>query len=547
MERSVETSFELIFQEFMDRGLYKGLIFRPASTMERAEALDDYDSLSRQELVEQLKSLKSQLRAICPQAATPASINQPSSPKASQALISSRINSQTKLKKKNLDFRRHSFRKIALKLSYVGSQHGGLAWQPEITPLSTVEAELFKALLIARLVEGDTIDANFEDEKWRDSVDINKWGYSRAGRTDAGVSGSGQVVSLWVRSKLSEVDPAFGFRQAELEPVDNQSSSHSRSESSGEELPYHTMLNSILPPSVRVLAWSPVSADFDARFSCSARHYKYFFSLYECPYSPPLNIEAMRDAAQRFVGEHDFRNFCRLDPSKQIENFHRRILSAQINHVGLDHQTASPPCHPRYPAMSNQTNPLYVFDLVGTAFLYNMVRHIVAVLFLVGSGHESPNIIDALLYTDPAKPKPDSFPLGMDAITTKPQYAHASSLPLVLYHCIYPHGSFSWNPTPEHSFRPLTANPFVTWSQDRLRAIISHHHISSYLHLVSSSTSSKTRPTSMVTQPLGAADYRSTNTYRALLTRPRLAPYAESNAQWWARTGARRLAKRQLL
>ena len=38
---------------------------------------------------------------------------------------------------------------------------------------------------------------------------------------------------------------------------------------------------------------------------------------------------------------------------------------------------------------------LCVFDLRGNAFLYNMVRHIMAVLLLVGAGLERPAVMSA--------------------------------------------------------------------------------------------------------------------------------------------------------
>ncbi|KAA1133805.1 tRNA pseudouridine synthase 3 [Puccinia graminis f. sp. tritici] len=104
-------------------------------------------------------------------------------------------------------------------------------------------------------------------------------------------------------------------------------------EEAEEELQYNTIINSILPNSVRVLAWLPVHHDFDTRFSCQARHYKYFFSLYKSPQAPGLDIEAMKWAAHRLIGEHDFHNFFKIDPSKQLTHFRRKILSAEIKPV----------------------------------------------------------------------------------------------------------------------------------------------------------------------------------------------------------------------
>jgi len=43
------------------------------------------------------------------------------------------------------------------------------------------------------------------------------------------------------------------------------------------ELPYCKMLNRLLPKSIRILAWSPVTEGFSARFDCGSRTYKYWF------------------------------------------------------------------------------------------------------------------------------------------------------------------------------------------------------------------------------------------------------------------------------
>jgi len=43
-----------------------------------------------------------------------------------------------------------------------------------------------------------------------------------------------------------------------------------------------------------------------------------------------LDIAAMQTVAQYFLGSHDLRNVCKLDPAKQIDNFSRNILKASI-------------------------------------------------------------------------------------------------------------------------------------------------------------------------------------------------------------------------
>ena len=59
------------------------------------------------------------------------------------------------------------------------------------------------------------------------------------------------------------------------------------------EYDYCRMLNSRLPPAIRAVAWSPVTEDFSARFSCTARMYRYFFIR------RGLDLGRMRDALAR--------------------------------------------------------------------------------------------------------------------------------------------------------------------------------------------------------------------------------------------------------
>jgi tRNA pseudouridine38/39 synthase len=74
------------------------------------------------------------------------------------------------------------------------------------------------------------------------------------------------------------------------------------------------------------------------------RHYRYFFSNPALPSTPnstgELDIPAMRDAAARFLGTHDFRNFCKLDASKQIENFSRHIFRAEIEEPSMERRSS---------------------------------------------------------------------------------------------------------------------------------------------------------------------------------------------------------------
>jgi tRNA pseudouridine38/39 synthase len=200
-----------------------------------------------------------------------------------------------------------------------------------------------------------------------------------------------------------------------------------------DELPYIALLNRVLPPTIRILAWCPSPPpNFSARFSCKERVYKYFFTnpayLPFPSTNPPnqrpkegyLGIAAMREAAAYLEGTHDFRNFCKVDATKQITNFKRRITQASIECLPTpaylaQHSKSSDICPP-------QPNT-YTFTVRGSAFLWHQVRCMVAVLFLVGQGLEKPEVVKELL--------------DVERNPRRPQYEMASDKPLVLWECTF--------------------------------------------------------------------------------------------------------------
>ncbi|KAL8830491.1 MAG: hypothetical protein Q9191_001395 [Dirinaria sp. TL-2023a] len=392
---------------------------------------------------------------------------------------------------REFDPSRYSTRLIALKFAYLGQNYNGLEYHPNNkTPLPTVEEALWNALNKARLIF-PTHDPSKQDGE------INWEGceYSKCGRTDRGVSAFGQVIGIKVRSNRplrtdvleqggvahasdtkndhdqSTVDAQTTIPAVEASAEDIPTPSSSVELSSGkthsfdsinDEIPYPQVLNRLLPPDIRVLAWCPSPPkDFSARFSCKERRYKYFFtqpaftpSIGEQGFTFPsaainssdrqrregwLDLQAMRDAAKKFEGLHDFRNFCKVDPSKQIENFERRIFYSGVEE--LDHQK-SPVGYvgsqgfQEYrdggtriasgdtPAVTTYVPRIFVFTLHGSAFLWHQVRHMVAILFLIGQGLEAPSLIDELL--------------DVSENPRKPQYEMADDAPLVLWDCIFP-------------------------------------------------------------------------------------------------------------
>ncbi len=314
--------------------------------------------------------------------------------------------------------------------------------------------------------------------------------FSKCGRTDKGVSAFGQVIGVRVRSNrplnlrrrnsatstvatqdvgdgillsndVEIVSPPLNpttleaiIPAARVDWNDESLSFHPIND----EIPYMEMLNRLLPPDIRVLAWCAAPpTDFSARFSCTERRYRYFFT--QPAFTPTyggtgftsnqtntavlnskregwLDIEAMRDGAKRFKGLHDFRNFCKVNPSKQLESFERRVFHADIEEadegasfIGLTgfHEGSTLSAGASQLALSSDqalSPRIYTFTLHGSAFLWHQVRHMVAILFLIGQGLESPNLVSELL--DAQK-----YP-------QKPMYEMAEDAPLVLWDCIFP-------------------------------------------------------------------------------------------------------------
>ncbi|KAA1068925.1 hypothetical protein PGT21_005959 [Puccinia graminis f. sp. tritici] len=75
---------------------------------------------------------------------------------------------------------------------------------------------------------------------------------------------------------------------------------------------------------------------------CDARYFA-GNADYACESELRLDSESLRSpnstanrherAAHQLIGEHDFCNFCKIDPSKQLTHFRRKILSAEIKPV----------------------------------------------------------------------------------------------------------------------------------------------------------------------------------------------------------------------
>lgn len=138
-----------------------------------------------------------------------------------------------------------------------------------------------------------------------------------------------------------------------------------------------------LPEDISIYRVEEMPADFHARFSCKAKEYMYrihnsesknpFTTDLELLYRRKLDITLMQEAAQHFIGTHDFATFCTNCTEKQ--NTIRTIYDITIEKQGNT----------------------VILLVKGNGFLYNMVRILVGTLLSVNEGRIAVSELDALL------------------------------------------------------------------------------------------------------------------------------------------------------
>jgi tRNA pseudouridine38-40 synthase len=197
-----------------------------------------------------------------------------------------------------------------------------------------------------------------------------------AGRTDAGVHAVGQVGSFRTQSGLS----------------------------AGE---FHRALNALLPPTIRIVSAEEVGPDFNARWSARGKTYRYrlyrgrvvppMVFRYVLPYPFPLDEDAMRAAAARFVGVHDFTSFAASTGSEEDDK--ERVAEREIFATEL---------------VRSPDNEELAFTVRGRSFLRYMVRKMMGTLLDVGRGKLKPEDIDRLYeLRDRSKSGPTVPPQGL--------------------------------------------------------------------------------------------------------------------------------------
>lgn len=214
--------------------------------------------------------------------------------------------------------------RYALGVEYVGAAYRG--WQLQAYDnVPTIQAEVERAL---------SVIANHPVQ------------VVCAGRTDAGVNASHQVV-------------------------------HFDSWAERDERAWVLGTNSHLPDDISIKWATKVPGCFHARFSAKERRYRYL--IYTSPSRPAilaggvtwthrqLDTGRMQEAARHLLGEHDFTSYRAV--GCQARSPVREIRTLNVYRSGQ----------------------LVVIDVSANAFLHHMVRNIAGVLMAVGAGERSPD------------------------------------------------------------------------------------------------------------------------------------------------------------
>jgi tRNA pseudouridine38-40 synthase len=226
------------------------------------------------------------------------------------------------------------FRRLRVDIAYDGTQFSGWATQPGKRTIQDMVEEA-----VARIVRHDV-----------DSV--------VAGRTDAGVHATGQVIHIDVADSAFERDLTY------------------------KDLRYK--LNRILDEDVRILGISDAPSGFHARFSALRRYYTYKIlddnqvitpaqRFDVAPWYRHLDEKVMNEASALLLGTHDYAAFCKF---KQGGTTIRTLEKYQ---------------------WVRTEDGLLIADVVADAFCYSMVRNLVGAIVCVADGRKPVEWIAELL------------------------------------------------------------------------------------------------------------------------------------------------------
>ena len=170
----------------------------------------------------------------------------------------------------------------------------------------------------------------------------------------------------------------------------------------GEKISY--ALNQRLPDDIVIQSSCEVDKDFHPRYCNTIKTYEYkilnrkfpdpMYRLYADFIHYPLNIEAMQEAANYIVGEHDFKSFC--SAGAQVKSTIRTVYSLDV---------------------TKDQDDIVRIRITGNGFLYNMVRIIVGTLTRVGLGNGKPEEVEDIMKAcDRSKAGPTAPARGLSLI-----------------------------------------------------------------------------------------------------------------------------------
>ncbi|HEX8491492.1 MAG TPA: tRNA pseudouridine(38-40) synthase TruA [Pyrinomonadaceae bacterium] len=221
-------------------------------------------------------------------------------------------------------------------VEYEGTRYGGWQKQPD---KRTVQGELIKAA----------------ETFLKTRVEIGG-----SGRTDAGVHALRQVAHMKITTP---------FRPPSIRQI-------------------QIGINSLLPHDINILKLQNAPARFHSRHDALARYYLYQISTRRTAFGKSfvwwvrdrLDVAAMMEASQLFVGRQDFRSFCESADSQSSTLVH--VSEAQVlAHGGL-----------------------ILFRIGASHFLWKMVRRLTGALVEVGRGNLTSAGLQELLDTYSKEP-----------------------------------------------------------------------------------------------------------------------------------------------
>lgn len=195
----------------------------------------------------------------------------------------------------------------------------------------------------ARTVQGEMVAA------LRDVLQSTDFELYGSGRTDAGVHALMQVAHLEAKTVL------------------------------GPEI-LKMKLNDLLPPDINLLEIEKAQKDFHARHDAVSRSYLYQVSRRRTAFGKrfvwwikdDLDFHKMEKAARVFVGTKDFQSFTADDPEE-------KSTKVQVERIELE-----------------EAGDLILLRIVGSHFIWKMVRQIVGVLVEAGRGRLGPDDIEKM-------------------------------------------------------------------------------------------------------------------------------------------------------